>query len=141
MDEQEIEEMINQRLAHADAEPLYIDHVDVAKVIKRLLILGGSANYTSIALCSSISKLLDGVVIDKWTGRLITSDLQLGLKQGHSTVQWSSAMYSKAFDKVRYRPLFKLLITRDVPVLVIRLLFDSYKRQTGAMCDLPLSPS
>jgi hypothetical protein len=33
-----VEEMINQRLTHADAEPVYmIDHVDVAKAASPLL--------------------------------------------------------------------------------------------------------
>ena len=36
---------------------------------------------------------------------------------------------SKAFDKVHYGNLFKLLIVRGMPGLIIRLLLDSYTRQ------------
>ena len=36
---------------------------------------------------------------------------------------------SKAFDKVHFGKLFKLLIERKIPAVVIRLLLDSYTRQ------------
>ncbi len=36
---------------------------------------------------------------------------------------------SKAFDKVHFRKLFKLLGDRKMPAIVIRLLLDKYTRQ------------
>ena len=124
--------------------------------------MSDSANYRSIALCSSICKLLDLLIIDKWRGNLVTSDLQFGFRSGHSTVL-CTAMYketvqyyaarksmvysvlldaSKAFDKVRYGALFKLLIGRNLPAAVLRLLLDSYTRQNACVswCDVR-SPS
>ena len=124
--------------------------------------MSDSANYRSIALCSSINKLLDLLVIDKWRGKLVTSDLQFGFRRAHSTVL-CTAMYketvqhfaarkstvysvlldaSKAFDKVRYGALFKLLIGRNLPAAVLRLLLDSYTRQTARVswCDVRSPP-
>ena len=36
---------------------------------------------------------------------------------------------SKAFDKVHYGKMFKLLIKRKLPLIIVRMLFDSYTRQ------------
>ena len=36
---------------------------------------------------------------------------------------------TKAFDRVNYGKLFSLLSDRDLPVIVIRLLHDTYSRQ------------
>ncbi len=36
---------------------------------------------------------------------------------------------SKAFDKVHFGKLFKLLINRKIPSIVIRLLLDNYTHQ------------
>ena len=36
---------------------------------------------------------------------------------------------SKAFDKVRYDKMFKLLLDRGIPVIVVRSLLDIYTRQ------------
>jgi hypothetical protein len=44
-----------------------------------------SINYRSIALCSIIGKLIDPVLLNKLADTLVTSDLQSGLKKGHST--------------------------------------------------------
>ena len=82
-------------------------------------------------------------------GQLEASDMQFGFKRGHSTVMCSlifkeivdhclhhgSNVYSclldasKAFDRVHYGTLFRLLLKKDVPRCVIRLVFDSYIRQ------------
>ncbi len=37
---------------------------------------------------------------------------------------------SKAFDKIHFRKLFKLLVDRKMPAIVICLLLDNYTRQT-----------
>ena len=108
-----------------------------------------SDNYRGIALCCSLCKLLDLIFLDKFGQYLHTTDLQFGFKQGLSTTLctavyietidyfvrkggnvFSCLLYaSKAFDKVHYGKLFKLLIGRKVPILVVRLLLDSYTRQ------------
>ena len=94
-------------------------------------------------------KVLDLVILDQFGKYFYTSELQFGFKKGLSTtlctamymetvyyyVRTHSDVYSclldasKAFDKVHYGKLFKLLIRRGVPPLISRLLLDSYTRQ------------
>ena len=108
-----------------------------------------SDNYRAIALCNSICKLIDIVFIDKYSDALYTSQLQFGLKNNHSTVlctsvlletvsyftQINSDVYacmldaSKAFDRLHYGKLLKLLLHRKMPAVVVRFLIDNYKRQ------------
>ena len=46
-------------------------------------------NYRGVALCSSISKLVDIVMIIRYSGRLNTSEIQFAFKKNHSTVMCS----------------------------------------------------
>ena len=74
----------------------------------------------------------------------MTSDMQFGLKNKHSTIMCSLAYYevinhsnvysclldaSKAFDRVHYGKLFNILLYKKVPFVIIRLLLDAYIRQ------------
>jgi hypothetical protein len=132
---------------HTANDLLYSTIVSIPKNLRSSLC--SSDNYRGIALCCSICKLLDLVVLDRFGKYLYTSDLQFGFKSGHSTTL-CTAIYietidyylrrnsdvfsclldaSKAFDKVHYGKLFKLLIKRQVPFLIIRLLYDGYTRQ------------
>jgi len=106
-------------------------------------------NYRGIALCSALCKLIDLIIIDKHGDKLMTCDLQFAFKGKHSTTMChtvlkevasyynsrNSNVYlcmldaSKAFDRVHYGKLFKLLLSRDLPASVIRLLLDMYSRQ------------
>ena len=80
---------------------------------------------------------------------LATKDLQFAFKENHSTILCTAVMkeiishyihngsnvYSvlldatKAFDKVHYGKLFKLLMDRNIPPYCIRFILDSYIRQ------------
>ena len=145
--------LFNCMLCHGHTPPALLSSTFISIPKNPKGSMTDSANYRSIALCSSICKLLDLIVIDKWRDKLVTSDLQFGFKGGHSTVL-CTAMYketvqyyaarksrvysvlldaSKAFDKVRYGALFKLLIGRNLPAAVLRLLLDSYTRQTACV--------
>ena len=81
--------------------------------------------------------------------KFITSDMQFGFKANHSTIMCSLVFHeiinhylkngsnvysclldaSKAFDKVHYGKLFRILLDKNVPFCIIRLLLDSYTRQ------------
>jgi len=90
-----------------------------------------SENYRGIALSSILGKILDNVILEKYHDRICTSGLQFGFKRISSTDMWkrnSVVLYetsnfdaSKAFDRVQYYKLFRLLIKRGLPAFVVRL--------------------
>ncbi len=106
-------------------------------------------NYRWITLCSSISKLIDIIMIMKYCRLLNTSEMQYAFKKDHSTVMYTmvlkevinyylnnkSDVYTcfidttKAFDHIRYDKLFQILIKRGVPALALRMILDLYQRQ------------
>ena len=106
-------------------------------------------NYRGIALCSAICKVIDIVIINKYSDKLMTSELQFAYKSQHSTSMCTTVLKevcsyyqakhtdvyvcmldaSKAFDRVHYGKLFSLLRQRKVPPMVTRLLLDMYTRQ------------
>jgi len=111
--------------------------------------LNDSNNYRAIALSSILSKALDHIILFKYQESLCTSDLQYGFKKHHSTTQCTFIVNevieyylkngsnvnivlldaSKAFDRVNYIKLFKLLFKRKLSPLVIRFLLSLYTKQ------------
>ena len=111
--------------------------------------LCNSNNYRGISLFNAICKVFDYVIIYLCSDFLNTSDMQFGFKPKHSTVLCSviykelidnynrngSNVYSclldasKAFDKIHYGKLFNVLLRKDVPFCIIRILLDAYTRQ------------
>lgn len=105
-----------------------------------------SANYRGIASSSVLGKIYDIIILTRYNDKLISSDLQFGFKAHHSTnhctmvLKETIAYYtknqtnvfctfldvSKAFDKVHYGKLFRLLIKRRLPVVIIRTLVNIY---------------
>ena len=109
-----------------------------------------SDNYRRIALTSCMNKVLDWVILLKYANCLKTSNLQFAYKERHSTAMCTLALKevakyytsrrgrvycclldaTKAFDRVRFDKLFEILIERNVPACIIRILIDMYTRQT-----------
>ena len=107
-------------------------------------------NYRGISMCSSLMKLYEVILIQKQGDKLFTSDMQFAYKAGHSTTMSTTVLKevvnhflskgsnvyccfidaSKAFDRLRHDMLFELLIQRDVNPFMIKVLMDSYERQT-----------
>ena len=105
-----------------------------------------SNNFRGIALSSVFCKLFDNVVLDKFRDKLCTSDLQFGFKSksstnmctmvlketisyyvnNHSSVFCTFLDASKAFDRVHYCKLFRLLIKRGLPPCIVRVLISLY---------------
>jgi len=111
--------------------------------------LSASDNYRGISLFNGINKVIDWIILQKYSDKLTTHNLQFGFKQHHSTslctavlkdvashyISHGSKVYaclidaSKAFDRVRHDILFKLLTDRHLPPLVVNFLMDGYSRQ------------
>ena len=111
--------------------------------------VSNSDNFRGICLQSVICKVIDLVMLCKDEQCLQTSELQFGFKEGvsaasaaaivHETLDYyingKGSVYvlaldaTKAFDRVEYSKLFKLLLKRKVNPLFIRLLYSMYINQ------------
>ena len=108
-----------------------------------------SENYRGIALTSCVNKVLDWVILIRYGRNLKTSNLQFAYKEHRYTsmctlVLKEVAIYytprrgqmycclldaTKAFDRVRFDKLFEIIIERNVPVCIVRILIDMYTSQ------------
>jgi len=112
--------------------------------------LNNSNNYRGIALSSIIGKVFDRIILTNHWSILSSSDMQFGFKPKHSTTQCTMVIneviqyYSnndsniyvcmldatKAFDRVEYTKLFKLMLSKGICFLVARVLAGLYTNQT-----------
>ena len=112
--------------------------------------LNDSDNYRAIALGSIVGKVIDSVILEKHRHILLSDDLQYGFKAGHSTTQCSFVLEevvdyyvrnkspvfvvlldaSRAFDRIQYVKLFKLLLNRGLCSLIARFLAYMYTNQS-----------
>ena len=110
---------------------------------------GLSVNYRAIALSSIFSKILDIIIMEKEEEQLHTSNMQFGFKKGASTslctsmvqetvsyfVSKNTNVYAllldatKAFDRINFVKLFKILLSRNICPLICRLLLFMYTKQ------------
>ncbi len=106
-------------------------------------------SYRGITLCSSIAKVIDIVMLMRYSHLLCITDMQYAFMKGHNTVMCTlvltevinyylnnnSDVYTcfidatKAFDCIRYNKLFHILIDRGMPALAVRSMLDLYHRQ------------
>jgi len=113
--------------------------------------LTDSNNYHGITRSSIIGKVFDLIVLDRFSDLLATSDLQFGFKarrstnvcsmvlketisyyvNSHSTVYCTMLDATKAFDRVEYSKLSRVLISRHLPTMIIRLLLFMYTHNTA----------
>ena len=121
-----------------------------------------SDNYRALTIGTSLSKLLDIVILNKQTDVFKTSNLQFGFKEKSSTTMCTYMVLetidyfkskgsnvhalmldaSKAFDRVNYVKLFKKLIDKGMCPLIVRLLLNMYTKQSlQVKWDNVLSPS
>ena len=115
--------------------------------------LSVSDNYRAIALSSPLFIVLDTIILRKYGVLLSTCDLQNGFKEHGSTnactcmvketiqyyLQNGSNVYgtvldaTKAFDRIDFCKLFREMIKRKLPPLVIRLIMEMYEKQSMAV--------
>jgi hypothetical protein len=109
----------------------------------------GSRSYSQPTLSSIMGRILDNIILTRYSTLLVSSDLQFGFKRKRSTAMCSMVAKevishytehgsdvfcsfldaSKAFDKVHYCKLFSLLLNRQIPSLIIRVLLNIYTGQ------------
>ena len=105
-----------------------------------------SDNYRAIALSSIIGKIFDIYILNRYNNLLISTCLQFGFKAGHSTSMCTmilkealdyyrsnnSTVYctmldiTKAFDRVEYCKLIRLLLYKKIPAIIVRILLHLY---------------
>ena len=94
--------------------------------------LTNSGNYRAIALYSTMGKIVDMLISDRYSNQLMTSNAQFAFKKCHSTSMCTALVkevvsyyngrntnvyaclldVTKAFDCVRYDKLFELLLKK-----------------------------
>ena len=121
-----------------------------------------SQNYRGIALCAICLKIFEHVFLIKHSSVLSSSHYQFAYKNKSSTTQctWiarevvsyyksnGSEVFaclldcSKAFDKIRFDHLFPKLLSKQVPAIVLRFLFNSYtsSRVRSRWCSATSAP-
>ena len=115
----------------------------------RLNDLSNSKNFRALTISSLLGKLLDNIILNIESEHLFTNDLQFSFKACSSTtmcttmiretisyfVNKGSNVYglvldaTKAFDRINYCKLFRILLERNVNPLICRLLLNMYTNQ------------
>ena len=108
-----------------------------------------SKNYRALTISSLLGKILDNIILNMESTKLCTNDLQFSFKANCSTtmcttmiretisyfVNKDSNVYglvldaTKAFDRINYCKLFRILLERNVNPLICRLLLNMYTNQ------------
>ena len=107
-------------------------------------------NYRPITLSPIVSKLFELLLLDLYSAKLLSDDLQFGFKKNlgcsnaifalQQTIQYfndrSSNVYvasldaSKAFDRINHFKLFSTLYKRGLPVVFIHVIMNWYSKLT-----------
>ena len=113
-------------------------------------------NYRPIALVTIASTIFEIIMLDVIEAFILTCDNQFGFKKNHSTEHCICALknvisyynwfgnpdcpvytcfrYVESFDRFEHWSLFKKLIDRNVPLVVVWLLVHWYRQQTIWLC-------
>ena len=124
---------------------------DLLAPVFRSRLLHGTVTYRAIAGASLLLKLFDNVILLLWGDRLSSDSFKFGFKKDNSTTQCSWLVMevashflrrgspcivtlmdcSKAFDMCSSEILFKKLIDKGLPPLVVSTLIFIFQEQTA----------
>jgi hypothetical protein len=141
--------LFNMMLYHGYSPATMLKSVIVSIPKNNRASMSDSNNYRGIALCNPMCKIMDNVLLHKFSNIFQTSNYQYAFKRGSSTsictamvketVQYYNSKgsgvhaclldASKAFDRINFGKLFSIMIKKSLPAIVIRMLIDLYTRQ------------
>ena len=141
--------VFNSMLLHGHLPSIFMDTLIIPIVKNKKGDVTDGDNYRPIAITSIASKILELIMLERFSLYLVTTDNQFGFKNGVSTElcifslkqtigyykSMSSPVYvcfmdaSKAFDRINHCQLFNKLIIRGVPLIAVRLLCNWYSTQ------------
>ena len=97
---------------------------------------------------SVIANIFEHIILERYTDKLCTSELHVCFKRNsthatlvlkevlsfcvcnQSSVFWTFRDVSKAFDRVHYRKLFRLLLKRHISPFIIRVVISSHVKHS-----------
>ncbi len=141
--------LFNSAMVHSHLPQAFMDTIITPIVKDKKDDLTDQDNYRPIAVTCVASKILEEIILDKYSSVFNTSDHQFGFKKNHSTdmcvftlkeitekyITHGSPVYmtfmdaSKAFDKVNHWVLVDKLISRGLPCAIVRILLKWYETQ------------
>ena len=141
--------VFNAMIIHGHVPRQMMDTFIVPLVKDKKGNLSAKDNYRPLAITCVLSKMLEILILNRYKLLFTTTDNQFGFKTKLSTemciyalkqiteyyTHAGSPMYicfldaSKAFDKVNHWTLFKKLIDRKLPILIVRILYVWYSKQ------------
>lgn len=136
-------------ISHGHVSSLLLLSTLIPIIKNKLGDITSSGNYRSIAISSLVLKIFDLVILSTFQDKLQLDELQFAYQSEVSTSMctWTaietinyfrrngSDVYSclmdmsKAFDTVRHSTLFKKLLDKGLPPIVVRYLMITYKNQ------------
>ena len=141
--------VFNCMIIHSFMPDSIMDTILVPLVKDKKCSLSDSDNYRPLAITCVASKILELLILERYSYLLQSTDNQFGFKRKHATdlcvftlkqvIEYyrslNSAVHicfldaSKAFDKVNHWKLFEKLLYRNVPYIIVRLLMVWYCTQ------------
>ena len=141
--------IFNCMILHGHVPERLMDTILISLVKDKKGNISECDNYRPIAITCVSSKVIELIILDKFEEYFETSSHQFGFKKGHATDKCifvlkeiisyygslSSPVYacmldsSKAFDRVNHFYLFDKLLIRQMPKLLVRLLYVWYRSQ------------
>lgn len=141
---------LNSMMIHGYLPSLFMQSVITPIVKNKNGDISDTANYRPITIASTLSKVIEKLLLERILKVINLSSNQFGFKKKHSTDMCNFILKetvrhyrslgsnvfacfldaSKAFDRVNHRKLFNILHERKIPSIIIRIIRYWYSNQT-----------